>query len=240
MSLEILLKHRKIWNKKPLIRFIYQQWYQEITVLLAAGTTIELCGGTGNLKEFTPGLFSSDVLYLPWMDAVINAEALPFKADSLANIIMVDGLHHIGKVNQFFKEASRVLRSGGRIILLEPYISPLSWPFYHFLHEEPVDFHRNPLDHETSKEGKLPFDANQAVATMLFEKDYERFQSRFPEFDKIIHRHLPSLVYPLSGGFGHPQIIPLQAAKFFSAIERRFEFTGRFLAFRFLVVLEKK
>lgn len=240
MSRELLQKHRQTWKKKALLRFLYNEWYHEISDYLTLGATLELCAGTGNFKEYCPDAISSDVIYVPWLDAVVNAEVLPFAASSLSNIVLIDGLHHIAQVCTFFDEATRVLRSGGRMVLLEPYISLLSWPLYHFLHEEPVDFNRNPLDNVSAKGGALPFDANQAVATMLFEKEYHRFHQRFPTLNKMIHKYKTSFVYTLSGGFGHAQLLPTRVARVCARWEKKLPFPGKYLGFRLLVVLERQ
>lgn len=240
MSLELLLKHRETWNSKPLLRFIYRTWYRDITAHLTDGMSVELCGGTGNLKEYESSVISTDLTLAPWLDAVVNAEALPFPEASLSNIVLIDGLHHIAKVCTFFEEACRALRTGGRIIILEPYLSPLSFPVYHFIHEEPVDFSRNPLDNESAKKGTLPFDANQAVATILFEKDYHRFHRRFTLLEKTVHRHLLAWNYVLSGGFSHNQLIPTAVAKVLGSVKKIVPLPRRLLAFRLFVVLEKK
>ncbi|MBN1760536.1 MAG: hypothetical protein JW863_19560 [Chitinispirillaceae bacterium] len=119
-------------------------------------------------------------------------------------------------------------------------LSLLSWPVYHFIHAEPVDFKRNPLDNEMAKEGALPIDANQAVATLLFERDYRRFHERFPFFEKVVHHRSSFFAYPLSGGFNFPSPVPLAAVRLISILEKKIHFLDRYLAFRILVALEKK
>ena len=54
-------------------------------------------------------------------------------------------LHHLDCPLIFLEEAHRVLKLGGRIIMVEPAITPLSHPFYHLLHEERVDMSWKPI-----------------------------------------------------------------------------------------------
>ncbi len=69
-----------------------------------------------------------------------DAQHLPFRNSSLSNIVLFDVLHHLENVRYFFDEALRVLVSLGRIVIMDPYVSVLSWPVYRFFHPEPMDF----------------------------------------------------------------------------------------------------
>lgn len=239
MSEDILRQHRLTWERKPVLRRLYTQWYEEIAAHLTPGLTLELGGGTGNLKEFAPQVICSDIVNLPWLDLVADAQALPIAAESIANIVLFDVLHHLENPKLFFDEAVRVLRTGGRIVTMEPYISWLSWPVYHFLHPEPVDLSRDPLTILPPDAGRQPFDANQATATVLFERSHDRFQRCYPHLRKLVHRRMAYFAYPLSGGFEHPSLIPSFLVQPVLRLESALGFLGRFLAFRILVVFEK-
>jgi SAM-dependent methyltransferase len=197
-------------------------------------------GGTGNLKEFAPSVVCTDIVKLPWLDAVADAQRLPFAKGSLANIVLFDALHHLENVRYFFDEALRVLQPGGRIIIMDPYISVCSWPIYHFLHPEPVNFDQDPLALAPMRPGREPFDANQAVSTILFERSSGRFHELYPTLKKIRHHRLAFFAYPLSGGFDHSSLLPTWMIRTVLALERLVGVLSRYLAFRILVVLEKE
>ena len=239
MSDEILRRHQVIWQKKPVLRSLYREWYQEIAGWLQPGQTLEVGGGTGNLKEFAPSVFCTDIVTLPWLDAVADAQQLPFSGGSFANIVLFDALHHLENVRHFFDEALRVLKPGGRVIIMDPYISVCSWPVYHFLHPEPVDFDQDPLALSPTQPGRKPFDANQAISTILFERSSRRFHELYPSLKKLQHHRLAFFAYPLSGGFEHPSLMPTWMIRPVLAFERLFGVLSRYLAFRILVVLEK-
>lgn len=240
MSEDILQQHKAIWEKKPILRELYTRWYREMATQLVTGDTLELGGGTGNFKEFAPNVVSSDIVPLPWIDVVADAQNLPFEVQSFDNIVMFDVLHHIENVTLFFNEALRVLRPGGRIAIMEPYISLASWPVYHFLHPEPVDLQQDPLVFVQPNPERKPFDSNQAFATILFEKKYKNFKDRYPQFLKIYHRRLAFFAYPLSGGFEKPSLLPMALLPSVFALENALSFLSRWLAFRILIVLEKR
>ena len=239
MSEELLHRHRAAWEKKTILRELYTIWYQEMASQIKAGNTLELGGGSGNFKEFAPNVVSTDIIPLPWIDVVADAQNLPFPDRSFDNIVMFDVLHHIENVTLFFDEALRVLRSGGRIAIMEPYISSFSWPIYYFLHPEPTNFEQDPLVWVEPSPERKPFDGNQAFATILFEKRFDAFQKKYPVFIKKYHHRMAFFAYPLSGGFDRPSLLPVQLLKPVLTLEKALSFMSRLLAFRILVVLEK-
>jgi SAM-dependent methyltransferase len=241
MSIKILEDHREIWQRKPVLKAIYQDFYDRIVKCSVAGTTLEIGGGTGNLKDYLPQVISTDIIPSPWVDCVCDAQALPLRNNSLSNIVAIDVLHHIERPIRFFQEATRLLRPGGRIILLDPAITPLSWFFYHFFHEEPVILKCNPLEDGPPSPNRKPFDANQAIPTLLFGGFKDKFLIAFPDL-KIVESSLMSLwCYPLSGGFKPWSLIPSFAVKPLLKFEKKMErYLGWLFGFRLIVVLEKQ
>ncbi|MDF0675365.1 MAG: methyltransferase domain-containing protein [Nitrospira sp.] len=240
MSEKILHRHRAVWQQKAVLRRLYEGWYGEIIAWLVPGRTVEIGGGTGNLKAYVPGVYCSDVMTLPWLNVVADAQRLPFQSKSLGNLVLFDSLHHIENVSLFFDEALRTLRIGGRVIVMDPYVSWVSWPIYRWLHQEPMDRTEDPLVLKPPRIDRRPFDANQAVATILFERDQPRFQSRYPGFSVQHIRRLACVAYPLSGGFDHPSFLPEWLVTPILQLERTLERVGWLLAFRMLVVIERR
>ncbi|BCA54208.1 hypothetical protein W02_13480 [Nitrospira sp. KM1] len=239
MSDDILRQHHAVWEKKPILRLLYTEWYREIIAWLRTGRTLEVGGGTGNLKEFFPGALCTDIVALPWLDAVADAQSLPFASKSFANVVLFDTLHHLENVRLFFDESLRVLEPEGRLVIMDPYISMLSWPVYHFLHSEPVDLSADPFAMHPPSADRRPFDANQAIATLLFERHGDQFARLYPQYKKLFHRRLAFFAYPLSGGFEHPSLLPVSLVRPVLAVERVLQVLGRLLGFRMMVVLEK-
>src|SRR5215831_11048131 len=123
MSQDILLQHHAVWERKPILRILYTEWYREIVPWLRPGRTLEVGAGTGNLKQFFPNVLSTDVVRLPWLDLVADGQFLPYSTESLTNIVLFDTLHHIENVRLFFDEALRTLLPRGRLVIMDPYVS---------------------------------------------------------------------------------------------------------------------
>ncbi|MDH4199236.1 MAG: class I SAM-dependent methyltransferase [Spirochaetia bacterium] len=241
MSIEILNEHRQLWNKKPSLRAIYSDYYRRIVNQCIKGRSLEIGGGTGNLKDYLGEVISTDIVLNSWLDAAVDAHSLPFKNESFGNIVGVDILHHIERPHRFLAEAERVLQPGGRIIFVEPAITPASWAFYNFAHPEPVDMSVNPLEDGSLDPNRKPFDSNQAIPSLLFAKYRKQTESAFPLLKLINLEYISFFVYPLSGGFRSWSLIP----SFLISPVLRFEnaiapLVGKCMAFRLFVVIEKR
>ena len=139
------------------------------------GRRIELGSGPGFAREFIPGIELTDLVRAPWHDGEASAEALPFEAGSIGALVLFDVLHHVPSPRKFFDEAVRVLAPGGRIVMCEPYISPVSYPVYKLFHEEPLDMGADPLALHVADGARDPFDSNQGIPTLLFGRKRQAF-----------------------------------------------------------------
>jgi SAM-dependent methyltransferase len=157
-----------------------------------------------------------------------------------ANIVMVDVLHHVEFPANFFREAGRVLRSGGRIVMVEPAITWGSTLFYRLLHHEPVRMSADPLTSGTPDPRRDPNDSNQAIPTLIATRDRDRFERLFPNLKIYRVVWFSFATYPLSGGFKRWSLIPQGLAPYTLRLERSIEeVVGRFSAFRMMLIVEK-
>ena len=230
---------RKIWQDKPVLRKIYHDYYKRIVEACNPGQTLEIGGGSGNLKGFLENVISTDIQAVPWLDVAADAQSLPFCDGSFDNIVMLDVLHHIERPARFFDEAKRVLRPGGRIVMVEPMITPISWIFYNFFHQEPVDMSVNPLEDGPLSPNRHPFDANQAMPTLLFSGKNNDFKSRYPDFATKKITPMSLFAYPLSGGFKPWSLFPTSLVAVTLKIENfLMPLLGKLMAFRIFVCIE--
>ena len=238
---DALKNYLSVWRTKGVLRLVYDDFYNRIASNCRHGTTIEIGSGIGNLKEKIENVISTDIQFAPWLDCVMDAQRLPFAVESADNIVMVDVLHHVEYVKSFFTEAERVLRPGGRIIMVEPAITWGSTAFYRLLHNEPVRMSADPLAAGAPDPTRDPYASNQAIPTLIATRERERFHRQFPNL-QVDHVDWFSLAaYPLTGGFKRWSLVSEAMAKRLLQIERKIEpLIGRVLAFRMLLVIEKR
>jgi SAM-dependent methyltransferase len=235
-----LAAHRRVWERKRVLRLVYDDFYDRIAAACRPGPTLEIGGGIGNLKRRLADVISTDIQSGPWLDCVADAQRLPFADASAANIVMVDVLHHLEFPAAFFREAARVLRPGGRALMVEPAITWGSTLFYRLLHHEPVRTSAQVLGDGSPDPRRDPYDSNQAIPTLLVTRDRERFHRLFPALRIASVQWFAFVAYPLSGGFQSWSLIGEGSARRLLRIERALEpMFGRIAGFRLLLTVEK-
>lgn len=239
-----LSEHREVWEKKEVLRLVYGDYYRRLfDACPAEGAALDIGGGSAHAKSFRAGIVTLDILPFPGIDVVADAHALPFADGSFAAIVMLDVLHHLARPVAFLREAARVLRPKGRLAMIEPGITPVSWGFYKFLHQEPVDMSADPFAMTQDQPGKDPFDSNQAIPTLMFgrEAGLRRVAGEVPELAVAKVDWLSLAAYPLSGGFKRWSLLPSRAVKPVIGIENRMpRLVRRCAGFRLFVVLERR
>ena len=234
--------HRDIWERKPALRRLYGNYHQELLANCPEGRVLDIGSGTAHIKEFRPDIVSADILWFPGIDVVADAHRLPFRDGSFSGIVMLDVLHHLERPIDFLKEASRVLKPGGRIAMIEPAMTTLAHWFYDRYHEEPVDMKADAFAPVKVDPNRDPFDANQAIPSLLFaslearkrvEREIASLRVRSVEWHSL-------LAYPLSGGFQPWSLLPAWLVAPLLALEGSVPAAIRkHVAFRMTVVMER-
>jgi SAM-dependent methyltransferase len=237
---DALADYRSVWERKPVLRLIYDDFYDRIAAACRTGPTIEIGGGIGNLKQRLGEVVATDIQFAPWLDCVADAQRLPFADGTAANIVMVDVLHHLEFPAVFFREVARVLRPGGRVVMVEPAITWGSTLFYRLLHHEPVRTSVEVLLDGQPDPRRDPYASNQAIPTLIAPRDRDRFHRLFPSLRIAGVEWFALAAYPLSGGFKPWSLVGAGMARQMLRIERALEpALGRLAAFRMLLIVEK-
>jgi SAM-dependent methyltransferase len=240
MACEEHVAARHAWDSKPVLRTVYDHLYRHVVTELAPGSILEVGGGASRLTEYRSHAIVSDLMPSPYVRLAADAQQLPFAAGSFDNIVLFDVLHHIPVPRRFFAEAERVLRPEGRLIMMEPAITAGSYLFYRFLHPEPFDLSADPLA-EAALSSDEPYDANQAIPTLLATRDRSRLGLAFPHFILTKSEWLSLFAYPMSGGLRPWSLLSASAARRLLAMEDRVpEWLRRRLAFRVMLVMRRR
>ncbi len=246
-ALEKIESNKKAFESKKILQRIYGRYFSLIKKEMTSPfkKTIEIGCGAAFFKRFLPVIQSADIVESNYVDLVCDGHQLPFKTASLSNVILIDVFHHLQFPQYFLTEAHRVLQIGGKLILLEPFVSPLSYLIYKYLHEESFSFKENPFISESFNQTKkpststAPYTGNQAISRILW-KTASKHQNKLMGFS-FLYRFLDFFAYPATGGFSKPQLLGDSLLTKIHSIETKLseKLSLSFLAFRILIVAEK-
>lgn len=241
---DYLQEHRRVWSAKPVLQRIYrEQFYCRILAARAPGQrTLEIGSGPGLIADIEPSVIRSDILHSPWIHLSVDAHHLPFATDSLDNVIGLDVLHHFSQPLAAIKEITRSLRPGGKLILVEPWITPFSRIVYTHFHQEDCDLSAEPwiVDNEPDIQ-KQAFDGNAAIPYLLVTRAQQQSRILIPELLLDSVKPFSSLTYLFSFGFKPVNMMPMFLYPFAYALERVTQpLWQRFAALRVLLIWVKK
>lgn len=199
---------RQIIAEKPFLRRIYMEWYGLLKADVPAGDgdVLELGSGAGFIKEFIPHAITSEVFVCPGIDLVTDGQRLALPDGSLRAIVMTDVLHHVPNVRKFFAEATRTVRPGGVVAMVEPWVSWWSRIVYPRLHHEP--FLPDAAKWDFAATGPLS-GANGAIPWIVFQRDREIFLREFPAWRIETIEPLMPVRYMISGGISMRSLMPV-------------------------------
>jgi len=212
------LLHAEIIQRKPFLKKVYIDFYKQFREAVADiehKVVVEIGSGGGFIKEVIGNAITSDVLALPNVDMIFSAVRMPFEESSVDAFFMFDVLHHIADPRAFFKETLRCLKTGGKMVMIEP--SNTWWA--RFIYK---NFHHEQFD----PEGRWELEAggpvslgNGALPWIIFSRDREVFEKEFPSLKVAGMRNHTPLRYLLSGWLTLRQLAPSFSYPLVKAIE---------------------
>lgn len=200
---------------------------------------IELGSGLGNIHMVLPNCLRTDLFPYPWIDQIENAYKLSFEDESVSNLILSDVFHHLKYPGTALNELYRVLRKGGRVIMLEPCISALGLIVYGLLHSEPIAVTKQiqwfaPEDWSPEN---IDYYAAQGNASRIFIGS--KFRSQLCDWQTIKTIRLSAISYAASGGYSKPQLYPTFALPLIKKVEKILDPLPALFATRLVVILQK-
>ena len=247
MSRALLEEHRRVWQAKPALRRIYGVWFEALLrEVPTAGRALEVGAGPGFFRAHARSarpdvkLTASDIEKTPWQDLVTDCLRLPLRNRSLDAIVGLDVIHHLARPASFFWEAARTLVPGGRIAVVEPWVTPFSYPIYRWLHQEGCRRDLDPWDPfptaETSP--KDAFQGDGAVVWRLL-RTTPATKWRTLGFDPPRLRVLNAFAYLVSLGFKPTTLLPNPLVRPLLALDQATQALAPWLGLRGLVVWQR-
>jgi SAM-dependent methyltransferase len=178
-----------------------------------------------------------DVVPAPWDGVSADAQRLPFVAGAFDAVLALDLLHHLDEPARFFEECVRVLKPAGRVAVVEPWVTPFSYPIYKWFHEETC---RSGLDRWrpfAAVGGKEPFEGDAGIFTQLVRRTTP---AEWHALGLQAPRLLNCMAYVLSLGFRVPSLLPRGLAPLLMALDRWSAPLSPLLALRAVVVWERR
>lgn len=112
--------------------------YQELSQLTVEGNVLDLGGSTVSTYQT---FFSASHIDTFNIDPNVGAniigsveEKFPVESETYDNVLAINLIEHVYKVSNVFTETFRVLKPGGKFIIVVP--------FFHHIHGSPDDYHR--------------------------------------------------------------------------------------------------
>jgi SAM-dependent methyltransferase len=246
VSVERLREHRRIWREKPVLSEVYGPWFDALLDLVPrGGRALEVGAGPGFLAERAVvrrpdvRLITTDLLTVPWNHVVADALRLPVRSESMDAVIGLDFVHHLARPSAFLAEAARVLVPGGLLGVVEPWVTPFSFPIYRWLHQEGCRPGLDPWDpFGTLERSKDAFDGDAAVAWALVRRASARQWAELRLSPPRVHPR-NAFAYLFSLGFRPGCLLPLRLTPVLQWLDDALNFAAPLVAMRAFVVWRK-
>jgi SAM-dependent methyltransferase len=181
---------------------------------------LEIGSGGGFFRQLAPHAITSECVEVRGIERVVDACKLEdhFEPEALDAIVGFNVFHHLPDAAGFLHGATRVLRPGGRVALIEPWFTPVGQWFYRALHHEP--YVKDPNDWTLRGQGRLG-GANSRLPTSVFRDSDARFAREFPGLRIVKREPFHKWLYLLSGGLRLNTRVPRVLAQRLVDLDRR-------------------
>jgi len=148
----------------------------------------------GGARRFVPGYVNLDLLAMPGVDVVADAEQLPFPGELFQRVECDAVLEHVSDPRRVMAEIERVLAPGGYAHLVTPFCHPF--------HEYPKDYRRFTLDGLKQLAGGLEpvaegWRTGPTATLLIFVIEYSKLLLPWKLWRAAVHGVLGWLLFPL-------------------------------------------
>lgn len=224
--IEILKKQFENAKKQPMSTY-FENLYLEISKRIPQSAyTLEVGAGAGISSVFLPehNVFRTDLISAN-ADLVkenVDVLDLPFGDNEFDAIFAVDVLHHLSDPFNGLIQLDRVKKQNGKIVIVEPYVSFLSYPIYKIFHTEKTSLFLRERDLVQDRD-KDPSIGNQIVAQTIFNRRSlsKKLDKIFGQGTKISLTYRDIFGFFATGGINKPLNTPSSLIRILLKLENR-------------------
>ena len=167
-------------------------------------------------------------------------ERLPFKDSSFDAVLAFDSIHHSEQPSKAILELLRVTRKGGKIILVEPFVSLLSYLPYKIFHHEDTSWNfKEQGSIELSLRNLNPETGDQGVSRFIINQLSNWRTTNFPKLT-VSTTYLSPFSFFATGGVSRPLNTPKIFVNSLIQVEKLIpNFIMKFLASRVILTITK-
>jgi len=193
--------HRRVWRKKAALRRYYERdVFDRIRAELKPGRILELGSGPGFFAADRPDIVAMDITVGPRSNVVADAHLLPFQDRAFTNVVGIDVFHHLARPGQVLAEVARILTSGGRLILVEPWAGPFGRLIYRHFHHEDCEAVPDPWAW-AAPTGKDPMTGNAMIPKAVLADSAIPIPDRIPDLSSAQVTPFGAVSFLFTGGF---------------------------------------
>ena len=200
-------------SQKPGINRYLKYLYSKIENSLVGKEIIEIGSGAGLSVKFIKKheIILTDILSWPYgkIQGSIDAIKLPYADNSFDTLFSLDAIHHMEFPVKAIAEACRVVRPGGRVIIVEPYISYFSFLIYKMFHNEQTTWNYK-ISSDGSVTSSTASEGEQATLQSIFYDDkWIRCIKRLAKKElKFQRSYFSPISFFATGGLSNPLPVP--------------------------------
>ncbi|MDA3008649.1 MAG: methyltransferase domain-containing protein [Actinomycetota bacterium] len=242
-KLELFRQRENILNNSGLrsyFSFLYEIVNQELEKF---DSILEVGAGAAISEIFLKQrMVRTDILPFNEFDVMghCSMENLPFKESQFDAVLAFDSIHHLEKPSKAILELLRVTREGGKIILVEPFVSPLSYlPYKMFHHEDTSWDFREKGSIELSLRNLNPEMGDQGVSRFIINQLSNWRTTNLPKLT-VSTTYLSPFSFYATGGVSRPLNTPKIFVNSLIQVEKLIpNFIMKFLASRVILTITK-
>jgi ubiquinone/menaquinone biosynthesis C-methylase UbiE len=200
-------------SQKPGINRYLKYLYSKIENSLIGNKIIEVGSGAGLSVHFIKkhSITLTDVMDWPQgkVQGSIDATNLPYPDNSFDTLFALDAIHHMEFPVRALAEACRVVVPGGRVVIIEPFVSYFSFLIYKIFHNEQTTWNYK-ISSDGSVTSNIASEGEQSTLQSIISDDkWVRSIKEFSKKEIKIHRsYFSPFSFFATGGLSNPLPIP--------------------------------